>query len=158
MQACIKWLDGVAFVAESGSGHAIVIDGAADHGGRNIGARPMELVLMGLGGCTAFDVVEILRKARAPVDDCRVELRAERADAVPAVFTSIHLHFVLRGEGLKASQVRRAIALSAEKYCSASKMLEAGGVVITHDFTIEPAGGTTDAAARGQRIPRGADA
>lgn len=137
LKACVKWLDGVAFVAESGSGHAVVLDGAPDHGGRNIGVRPMELVLMGLGGCASFDVIEILRKARAAISNCRVELHAERADAVPAVFTRIHLHFVVSGRDLKVAQVRRAIDLSATKYCSASHMLTAGGVEITHDFSIE---------------------
>lgn len=123
MKATIKWLDGVSFVGESESGHAVVLDGPPDAGGRNIGMRPMEMVLVGMGGCTAFDVVSILHKARQPVTDCRVELTAERADEIPKVFTRIHVHFVVSGHGLKESQVERAVKLSAEKYCSASIML-----------------------------------
>ena len=119
MQATVKWLDGVAFVGESGSGHALVIDGAPDAGGRNIGPRPLEIMLIGIGACSAFDVVAILRKARQVVTDCRVEVEAERADAVPAVFTRIHMVFVVSGTGLRESAVRRAVDLSAEKYCSA---------------------------------------
>ena len=136
MQAAVQWVKAVSFVVESGSGHAMVIDGAPEYGGRNIGPRPMELVLMGLGGCASFDVVTILRKARQDVTDVRTELRAERADAIPAVFTAIHLHFIVTGKGLKEPQVRKAIELSAEKYCSASAMLAAGGVKITHDYAI----------------------
>ncbi len=135
MKATIKWLDGVSFVGESESGHAVVLDGPPDAGGRNIGMRPMEMVLVGMGGCTAFDVVSILQKARQPVTDCRVELTAERADEIPKVFTRIHVHFVVSGHGLKESQVERAVKLSAEKYCSASIMLgKTAG--ITHDFEI----------------------
>lgn len=136
MQARIKWVDGAMFVAESGSGHSVVIDGPPDHGGRNMGVRPMELVLLGLGGCTSFDVVDILRKARQPVTDCETRLEAERSDDVPSVFTRIHVHFVVTGEGLSEKQVARAVKLSAEKYCSASLMLERGGVEITHDHEI----------------------
>lgn len=135
MKATVKWLDGVTFVAESESGHAVVMDGPPDAGGRNIGMRPMEMVLAGMGGCTAFDVVTILQKARQPVSDCRVELTAERAEEVPKVFTRIHVHFVVSGHGLKPAQVERAVKLSAEKYCSASIML-AKTAVMTHDFEI----------------------
>ena len=138
MRATVKWLDGVAFVGESGSGHALVIDGAPEAGGRNVGPRPMETLLIGLGACSAFDVVTILRKARQAVADCRVELEAERADAVPAVFTRIHMVFVVSGAGLRESAVRRAVDLSAEKYCSATAMLRAS-VEITHEYRIEPA-------------------
>ena len=137
MHATVKWLDGVAFVGESGSGHAMVIDGAPAAGGRNIGPRPLETMLIGVGACSAFDVVMILRKARQTVTDCRVELEAERADAVPAVFTRIHMVFVVSGAGLRESAVRRAVDLSAEKICSATAMLRAS-VEITHEYRIEP--------------------
>jgi len=136
MQARVKWVQDVMFVTESGSGHAVVVDGAPEYGGRNVGPRPMELLLMGLGGCTAFDVVTILRKSRQDITHVEAELSAERADAVPAVFTRIHVHFVVRGRDLKESQVKRAVDLSAEKYCSASIMLGQAGVEITHDFEI----------------------
>ena len=135
MKATVKWIDGVSFVGEAESGHAVVLDGPPDAGGRNIGMRPMEMVLVGMGGCTAFDVVSILQKARQPVTDCRVELQAERADEIPKVFTRIHVHFVVSGQGLKAAQVERAVKLSAEKYCSASIMLGKTATV-THDFEI----------------------
>ena len=137
MKATVKWLDGVAFVGETGSGHAVVLDGAPAAGGRNIGARPMEAILVGLGACSAFDVVTILRKSRQAVTDCRVELEAERADAVPAVFTRIRMVFVVSGEELRESAVRRAVDLSAEKYCSATAMLRAS-VEISHEYRIEP--------------------
>ncbi|MDT8880243.1 OsmC family protein [Halomonas saccharevitans] len=136
MKASVKWTDGRQFVAESGSGHSVVIDGPPDHGGRNTGARPMEMLLMGMGACTSFDVLNILEKARADVTDCVASLEAERADATPSVFTSIHVHFTVSGRGLKEKQVARAVELSAEKYCSASIMLVKGGVEITHSFTI----------------------
>lgn len=136
MQASIQWVKDVSFVAESGSGHAMVLDGAPEYGGRNIGPRPMELLLMGLGGCASFDVVTILKKARQQITDVRAELKAERADAIPAVFTKIHLHFVITGKELKENQVKKAVELSAEKYCSASAMLSAGGVEISHDYEI----------------------
>lgn len=136
MKGTVTWLSGRAFVAESGSGHAVVIDGPPDGGGRNIGLRPMEMVLLGVGGCSAYDVVTILEKSRQKVSDCRVELSAERADAIPAVFTRIHLHFVVTGEDLNPKQVERAVHLSAEKYCSASIMLARAGAEITHDFEI----------------------
>lgn len=136
MEAEITWVDGVRFVGTAGSGHSLVMDGPPEHGGRNGGARPMELVLLGLGGCTAFDVVDILRKARQPVTDCRVHLEAERAESVPAVFTRIHVAFTVVGHGLSEKQVDRAVRLTAEKYCSASIMLSRAGVEITHAFTI----------------------
>lgn len=136
MQATVKWVDGVMFLGESGSGHAVVMDGAPDHGGRNMGVRPMEMILLGLGGCTSFDVISILKKSRQDVLDCRVEMQAERADGVPSPFTKIHLHFVVTGKNLKPAQVERAVTLSAEKYCSASIMLEAGGVKLSHDFAV----------------------
>lgn len=136
MKANIKWTDGRQFVAESGSGHSVVIDGPPDHGGRNTGPRPMEMMLMGLGACTSFDVLEILEKSRTPVSDCVATLEAERADAIPSVFTRIHVHFTVTGKGLKEAQVKRAVELSAEKYCSASIMLGTGGVEISHSYTI----------------------
>ncbi|WP_290794944.1 OsmC family protein [Halomonas sp.] len=136
MKATVKWTDGRQFVTESGSGHSVVIDGPPDHGGHNTGPRPMEMMLMGLGGCTSFDILNILEKARAPVTDCVASLEAERADTTPSVFTKIHVHFTLTGKGLKEKQVARAVELSAEKYCSASIMLVNGGVEITHSFTI----------------------
>jgi len=137
MQTTVKWVDGVMFLGESGSGHSVVMDGAPDQGGRNIGARPMEMILLGLGGCASFDVMTMLQKGRQQVSDCRVEISAQRVDAVPAVFSSIHLKFVLSGSNLKESQVKRAVELSAEKYCSASIMLEAAGVEISHSYRIE---------------------
>lgn len=138
MKARIKWNEGVSFVAESGSGHAIVIDGAPDAGGRNLGPRPMELLLMGTAACTAFDVVLILRKGRQNVLGCIAEADAQRAVTDPKVFTRIHIHFVVTGRNLDQGKVARAIKLSAEKYCSASAML-AKTAEITHDFEIVPA-------------------
>lgn len=138
MKATVEWQGAVCFEATSGSGHRLQVDGPPDHGGQNRGARPMELVLMGLGSCASFDVVHILRKSRQPVRGCRCELQAERAeDQVPAVFTRIHLHFIVSGEGVKEAQVARAVALSAEKYCSASIMLARGGVAISHSYALE---------------------
>ncbi|WP_116368938.1 OsmC family protein [Parahaliea mediterranea] len=136
MQATVKWMDGAMFIGESGSGHTVVMDGPEDLGGRNMGVRPMEMLLLGVGGCSIYDVISMLKKSRQKVVDCRVELQAERADAVPAVFTRINLHFVVTGEALKESQVKRAVELSAEKYCSASIMLGAAGVEITHSHEI----------------------
>ena len=138
MKARIKWIENVCFVGESGSGHAIVMDGAPEGGGRNLGMRPMETVLIGTGGCAAYDVVFILKKARAAVTDCVVEIESERAAEDPKVFTKIHFHFIIRGNGLKAQQVERAIDLSAHKYCSASIML-GKTAVITHDYEIREA-------------------
>ncbi|HBO5452263.1 TPA: OsmC family protein [Pseudomonas aeruginosa] len=136
MKARIQWAGEAMFLGESGSGHVVVMDGPPDHGGRNLGVRPMEMVLIGLGGCTNFDVVSILKKARQPVESCEAFLDAERADEEPKVFTKIHVHFVVKGRGLKEAQVKRAVELSAEKYCSASIMLGRGGVEITHDYEI----------------------
>ena len=134
--ATVKWVDNAMFLGESGSGHAIVMDGPEDHGGRNMGIRPMEMLLLGLGGCTSFDVMSILSKQRLDVHDCVAEIEAERADAVPSVFTKIHVHFKVSGRNLKESLVERAVKLSAEKYCSASIMLEQAGVEITHSFAV----------------------
>jgi putative redox protein len=135
MKARVKWVQGAMFVGESGSGHSVVMDGPVDGGGRNLGIRPMEMLLLGTGGCTAYDVVHILQKSRQPVVDCVVELEAERADSVPAVFTAIHIHFIVSGRGLTDAAVKRAIDLTADKYCSASIML--GQVAaITHDYEI----------------------
>ncbi len=135
MKARIKWVEEVMFVAESGSGHSVVIDGPPEHGGRNLGIRPMELLLQGLGGCTAFDVMMMLKKARQPIEDCVVELEAQRAETEPKVFTKIHIHFIVTGSGVSEKHLQRAITLSAEKYCSASIML--GQVAeITHDYEL----------------------
>lgn len=136
MKARIKWVQDAMFLAESGSGHSVVMDGPEDHGGRNLGVRPMEMLLMGMGGCTSFDVMSILKKSRQDVVDCVAQMEAERADEVPSVFTKIHVHFVVTGNKLKEAQVKRAVELSAEKYCSASIMLEKGGVEITHSYEI----------------------
>ena len=135
MKARIKWVEGACFIGESGSGHAVVMDGPPDSGGRDIGIRPMEMLLIGMGGCTAFDVMLILRKARQPVTDCVVEVEAERAEQVPKVFTRIHVHFIVSGSGLSDRQVARAVQLSAEKYCSASIMLSKTAE-ISHDYEI----------------------
>ncbi len=136
MQVTVKWVDGAMFVGETGSGHAVVMDGPPDHGGRNIGMRPMEMLLLGVGGCSSFDVVQILQKGRNDIVKCVAEVTAERVDAVPSVFSKIHLHFIVTGHDLKASAVERAVKLSAEKYCSASIMLSKAAVEITHDFEV----------------------
>jgi putative redox protein len=125
----------MSFVGESGSGHSVVMDGAPEAGGRDLGIRPMEMLLLGLGGCTAFDVVSILHKSRQQISDCEVEIEAERAETIPKVFTRIHLHFVVSGRALDASKVSKAVSLSADKYCSASRMLEKTAT-ITHDFEV----------------------
>jgi putative redox protein len=135
MKARVKWVEGMSFLAESGSGHMVVMDGAPEAGGRNLAPRPMEMVLMGTGACTCFDVVLILQRSRADVRDCVVEISSERADTDPKVFTRIHMHFIVSGRKLKADQVKRAIDLSAEKYCSASIML-GKTAIITHDFAV----------------------
>ncbi|HYH17378.1 MAG TPA: OsmC family protein [Azospirillum sp.] len=135
MKARVKWVDGMMFVGESGSGHAVVMDAAPDVGGRNLGVRPMEMLLLGMGGCSSIDVVMILKKGRQPITDCVVELEAERAATDPKVFTKIHAHFVVTGRGLDPKKVERAVSLSAEKYCSASVMLGATAA-ITHDFEV----------------------
>jgi putative redox protein len=137
MRVNVKWVDGVSFVGESETGHAVVLDGAPENGGRNIGMRPMEMLLIGMGACTSFDVVTILKKARQPIVDCVAEIDAARADEIPKVFTKIHVHFVVTGNDLNEIQVGRAIKLSAEKYCSASIMLSKA-CEITHDFEIKP--------------------
>ena len=139
MKATVRWLDGASFLGESGSGHTVVMDGPESAGGRDIGIRPMEMMLLGVGGCSSFDVVSILRKSRQDVTDCVAEVSAERADAVPAVFEKIHLRFLVTGRGLSEKQVARAVSLSAEKYCSATIMLVQGGVEVTHDFEIREA-------------------
>ena len=135
MKARVKWIEGVNFQGESGSGHAVTVDGAPEAGGRNLGFRPMELVLLGAASCTAFDVVTILRKARQPIADCSVEAEAQRAATEPKVFTKIHLRYVVAGRGLDARQVERAVKLSKEKYCSATLML-AKTAEITYDIAI----------------------
>ena len=135
MKARVKWVENVCFMGESETGHAVILDGAPDAGGRNLGMRPMEMLLIGMGGCTSFDVVTILNKARQPIIDCVAVIEAERADEVPKVFTKIHVHFVVTGKGLNPVQVERAVKLSAEKYCSASIMLGKSAEV-THDFEI----------------------
>ena len=136
MTANVNWDGGVSFKAHGGTGHTVVMDGPAEKGGQDKGSRPMEMMLMGLGGCSAFDVMSILQKSRQDVVACEAKISAERADAVPAVFTKIHIHFVVSGRQLKEKIVARAIRLSAEEYCSASIMLAKGGVEISHDFEI----------------------
>lgn len=135
MKALVKWVDGVMFIGEPPSGHAIVMDGSAEAGGRNMGVRPMEMLLLGMGGCSSFDVVGILKKSRAELLDCTVELEAERAEETPMVFTRIHAHYIVSGRGLTAAAVERAIELSIGKYCSASIML-GKTAKITHDYEI----------------------
>ena len=137
MKARVKWVDNAMFVGETDSGHAIVMDGPPEGGGQNLGARPMEMLLLGMGGCTNYDVISMLKKSRQPVLDCVAEITAERAETVPKVFTKIHVHFVVRGrEGLKEAQVKRAVGLSADKYCSASIML-GKAAEISHDYEIQ---------------------
>jgi putative redox protein len=133
MKARVKFVDGMAFLGESGSGHAVVMDGAPEYGGRNIGIRPMEMLLIGLGGCSAFDVIQILRRGREAVTDCVVEVTAERAETDPKVFTAIHMDYRVTGRNLAPAKVERAIQLSKEKYCSASIMLGAVAT-ITHSW------------------------
>jgi putative redox protein len=135
MKASIKWMDQVSFKGETESGHTILIDGPPESGGRNLGPRPMELVLLGTGGCTTYDVIHILKKSRQHVTNCEVKIDAERATEDPKVFTKIHFHFIVTGKDLKPEQVERAIQLSAEKYCSASIML-GKTANITHDFEL----------------------
>ena len=138
MKARVQLVEGMTFVAESGSGHAVVVDAAPDVGGKNLGARPMELVLMGTGACSAIDVVHILRKARQAVTGCTVDLEADRAEEDPKVFARIRFHYVVAGKGLAQAQVERAIRLSKEKYCSATAML-AKTAQIEWDFEIREA-------------------
>lgn len=135
MECKVSWFDGMSFVAETGSGHLVAMDGAPEAGGKNLAPRPMELVLAGTGGCSAFDVVMILKRGRQDISACDVRLSAERSETDPKVFTRIHMHFVVTGKGLKPEAVERAIKLSAEKYCSASIML-GKTAEITHDCEI----------------------
>lgn len=138
MQGRVKWLDNMSFVGESGSGHSIVMDGAPEIGGRNLGMRPMEMLLLGAGACSAFDIVSILKKSRQRVMDCEVQLTSERAENIPKVFTHINMHFIVTGEGLSADRVAKAVSLSADKYCSASIML-GKTATITHTHEIREA-------------------
>lgn len=135
MKARVKWLDNMTFVGESESGHSVVMDGPPEAGGRNLGIRPMEMILLGLGGCSSFDVVMILQKGRQNITDCHVDIIAERAETDPKVYTKIHVHFVVEGKNLNEKQVAKAVSLSADKYCSVSIML-AATVEITHDYEI----------------------
>ena len=137
MKVTIQWDGDVRFIGETDSGHRISMDGPEDHGGNNAGARPMETLLVGMGGCASFDVVHILKKSRQKVLSCVTEIDAERVDEVPAVFDKIHLHFIVSGEKLKETLVKRAVELSAEKYCSASIMLSKAGVNITHSYELK---------------------
>lgn len=136
MQARVKWVGHMSFLGESGSGHSVVMDGPPEFGGRDLGIRPMEMLLLGMGGCASFDVVSMLKKGRQDIVNVDVQLTAERAAEEPKVFTKIHAHFLVKGRNLKEAQVKRAIALSAEKYCSASIML-GKTAEITHDYEIE---------------------
>ena len=138
MDCTVRWTggEGMTFLAETSSNHVVAMDGAPDGGGRNLAPRPMEMVLVGTGGCTAYDVVVILRKSGQAVTGCEVKLTSERADTDPKVFTKIHMHFVVRGRGLKRNVVEHAIRLSHEKYCSASIMLARAGAAVTHDFEL----------------------
>ena len=135
MKARVKWVEQVSFLGETESSHAVLMDGSPAAGGRNLGPRPMEMLLLGAGGCTSFDVVSILKKSRQAISDCYVELEAERAETDPKVFTRIHMHFVIKGKDIRPEAVEKAIRLSAEKYCSASIMLGATAA-ITHDFEV----------------------
>lgn len=138
MKARIKWVQDGTFLGESGSGHAVVMDGPSEHGGRNLGVRPMEMLLLGMGGCASFDVVLILSRSRQAITDCVAEIEAERASEDPKVFTAIHVHFIVTGKQLSEKRVARAVTLSAEKYCSASIML-GKTATITHDYEIREA-------------------
>ena len=135
MKARIKWVQDVMFLGESGSGHSVVMDGAPDAGGRNLGVRPMEMLLLGLGGCSAFDVMLILKRGREAVTDCVVDIDAERATTDPKVFTKIQMHYTVTGQALDRKKVERAVQLSAEKYCSASAIM-AKSAELSHTLTI----------------------
>ncbi len=135
MKARVVWVENSKFLGESGSGHSVIMDGPPESGGQNLGLRPMEMLLVGMGGCTAFDIVHILKKGRHAVTDCELQLEAERAETDPKVFTRIHIHYVVKGKGLSEAVVKRAIELSAEKYCSASILL-GKSATITHDYEI----------------------
>ena len=136
MKVKISWDGEARFLAETESHHTVLMDGPPEHGGKNSGPRPMEMMLMALGGCAAFDVVHILKKGRQSIVSCDAQVEAERSDEVPAVFTKIHLHFKVSGDNIKENIVRNAVKLSAEKYCSASIMLSKGGVEITHSLEL----------------------
>ncbi len=136
MKVNVKWLNAVAFEATTGSGHVLVMDGSAEYGGLNRGARPMELLLTGLAGCASFDIVTILQKARQDISDVSCHITAERKDAIPAVFTRVHLHFVVTGSNVQAKQVDKAVHLSADKYCSANRLFSDAGVEMQHTFEI----------------------
>ena len=136
MNTRVKWLDNMSFVGESASGHSVVMDGPPEAGGRNLGIRPMEMLLLGLGGCSSFDIVSMLKKGKQNLVDCEVEISAQRADSEPKVFTKIHMHFIISGNDLSEKRVVRAIELSAEKYCSASIML-GKTAEITHDYELK---------------------
>jgi putative redox protein len=144
MEARVKWVEDMMFMGQSGSGHAVVMDGPPQLGGKNLGIRPMEMMLLGLGGCTSFDVMLILKRSRQAVTNCVAELKAERAETDPKVFTKIHVHFIVTGNDLNEKMVKRAVELSATKYCSASIML-AQSVEITHDYEIIDAGDEAEA-------------
>ncbi|CAB5504377.1 OsmC family protein [Bathymodiolus thermophilus thioautotrophic gill symbiont] len=135
MKTTVKWIDNMMMVGESASGHAVVMDGPEALGGKNLGIRPMEMLLLGMGGCTTIDVVSTLKKMRENIHDCHTEITAERADEHPKVFTKIHIHFIVAGENLNEKKVAKAVSLSAEKYCSASIMLGKTAKV-THDFKV----------------------
>ena len=143
MHARIKWLDHMSFVGEASSGHSVVMDGSPEHGGRNLGPRPMEMILLGLGGCTSFDIVSILQKSRVDVEDCIVEIEAQRADEIPAVFTKIHVHYIVKGTGLQDKHVKRAVELTSEKYCSVSMMLK-NAVELSYDYEIVESANTNE--------------
>lgn len=136
MKVRVKWIEHMILVAETGSGHTVVMDGPSDHGGRDLAARPMEMVLVGLGGCSTFDVVDILKKARQMIKSCEVEVVAKRANAIPAVFTKIHLNFIVTGTDLSDKKVSNAVDLSMEKYCSVAEMLR-NNVDITYGYEIQ---------------------
>ena len=138
METNLRWAGGAAFIGQSTGGHTVVIDGPPEGGGKNLGPRPMEMLLLGMGACSSYDVVSILKKSRQRITDCEVRITSSRADDHPRIFTKIHIHFMLTGKGLQERQVARAIRLSAEKYCSASIMLGAMAD-ITHDFEIRDA-------------------
>jgi len=135
METQLKWAGNAAFIGTASSGHAVVMDGPAEGGGRNLGPRPMEMLILGMGACSTYDVVSILKKSRQEITDCEIKITSQRADSDPKVFTDIQLHFIVSGKDLKEKQVERAIKLSAEKYCSASIML-GKTANITHDFEI----------------------
>lgn len=135
MEIQLKWAGNAAFIGKTSSGHTVVMDGPAEGGGRNLGPRPMEMLILGMGACSTYDVVSILKKSRQEITDCEIKITSRRADSDPKIFTDIHIHFIVSGTRLKEKQVERAIKLSAEKYCSASIMLGATAN-ITHDFEI----------------------